>query len=178
MTLSIEDSREQDLHDITRIYAHHVRHGTGTFEIEPPSLQEMSERRRDVLAKGLPYLVARKNGQVLGFAYCNWFKPRPAYRFSAEDSIYMAPEAQGQGMGRVLLEELALRAQAAGLRKLIAVIGDSGNAGSVGVHRALGFTEVGVLRSCGWKFDRWLDIVLMEKTLGPGDNTPPVSSPD
>ncbi len=178
MTLSIEDSREQDLPDITLIYAHHVRHGTGTFEIEPPSLQEMSERRRDVLAKGLPYLVARKNGQVLGFAYCNWFKPRPAYRFSAEDSIYMAPEAQGQGMGRVLLEELALRAQAAGLRKLIAVIGDSGNAGSVGVHRAAGFTEVGVLRSCGWKFDRWLDIVLMEKTLGPGDNTPPVSTAD
>jgi phosphinothricin acetyltransferase len=178
MTLSIEDSREQDLTDITRIYAHHVRHSTGTFEIEPPSLQEMTERRRDVLAKGLPYLVARKDGQVLGFAYCNWFKPRPAYRFSAEDSIYMAPQAQGQGLGRALLSELALRAQAAGLRKLIAVIGDSGNAGSVGVHRALGFTEVGVLRSCGWKFDRWLDIVLMEKTLGPGDNTPPVSTPD
>lgn len=178
MTLSIEDSREQDLTDITRIYAHHVRHGTGTFEIEPPSLQEMTQRRRDVLAKGLPYLVARKDGQVLGFAYCNWFKPRPAYRFSAEDSIYMAPQAQGQGLGRALLSELALRAQAAGLRKLIAVIGDSGNAGSVGVHRAVGFTEVGVLRSCGWKFDRWLDIVLMEKTLGPGDNTPPVSSPD
>jgi L-amino acid N-acyltransferase YncA len=177
MTLSIEDSREQDLPDITRIYAHHVRHGTGTFEIDPPSLQEMSERRRDVLAKGLPYLVARKDGQVLGFAYCNWFKPRPAYRFSAEDSIYMAPESRGQGLGRALLTELTLRAQAAGLRKLIAVIGDSGNAGSVGVHRALGFTEVGVLRSCGWKFDRWLDIVLMEKTLGPGDNTPPVSSP-
>ena len=178
MTLSIEDSREQDLTDITRIYAHHVRHGTGTFEIEPPSLQEMTQRRRDVLAKGLPYLVARKDGQVLGFAYCNWFKPRPAYRFSAEDSIYMAPQAQGQGLGRALLSELALRAQAAGLRKLIAVIGDSGNAGSVGVHRAVGFTEVGVLRSCGWKFDRWLDIVLMEKTLGPGDNTPPGSSPD
>ena len=90
----------------------------------------------------------------------------------------MAPQAQGQGLGRALLSELALRAQAAGLRKLIAVIGDSGNAGSVGVHRAVGFTEVGVLRSCGWKFDRWLDIVLMEKTLGPGDNTPPVSTPD
>jgi len=178
MTLSIEDSREQDLTDIARIYAHHVRHGTGTFEIEPPSLQEMTERRRDVLTKGLPYLVARKDGQVLGFAYCNWFKPRPAYRFSAEDSIYMAPQAQGQGLGRALLSELALRAQAAGLRKLIAVIGDSGNAGSVGVHRAVGFTEVGVLRSCGWKFDRWLDIVLMEKTLGPGDNTPPGSTPD
>ncbi len=175
MTLSIEDSLEQDLPAITRIYAHHVRHGTGTFEIEPPSLEEMSERRRDVLAKGLPYLVARQDGQVLGFAYCNWFKPRPAYRFSAEDSIYMAPEAQGRGTGRALLAALALRAQAAGLRKLIAVIGDSGNAGSLGVHRAVGFTEVGVLRSCGWKFDRWLDIVLMEMTLGPGDNTPPAT---
>ena len=173
MTLRIDDSLEQDLPAITGIYAHHVRHGTGTFEIEPPSLSEMTERRRDVLAKGLPYLVARQDGKVQGFAYCNWFKPRPAYRFSAEDSIYMAPEAQGQGMGRALLAELALRAQAAGLRKLIAVIGDSGNAGSLGVHRAVGFTEVGVLRSCGWKFDRWLDIVLMEMTLGPGDNTPP-----
>ena len=126
-----------------------------------------------MLGKGLPYLVARKDGQVLGFAYCNWFKPRPAYRFSAEDSIYMAPEAQGQGMGRALLAELARRAEAAGLRKLIAVIGDSANVGSRGVHRAVGFSEVGILRACGWKFDRWLDIVLMEMALGPGDNSPP-----
>jgi len=170
---TIRPSRDDDMAAITAIYAHHVLHGTGTFETEPPSASDMAARRADVLAKGLPYLVAEADGQVLGFAYCNWFKPRPAYRFSAEDSIYMAPEAQGQGMGRALLAELALRAQAAGLRKLIAVIGDSGNAGSLGVHRAVGFTEVGVLRSCGWKFDRWLDIVLMEMTLGPGDNTPP-----
>jgi phosphinothricin acetyltransferase len=110
----------------------------------------------------------------MGFAYCNWFKPRPAYRFSAEDSIYMAPDAHRKGLGRALLTELAARAEAVGVRKLIAVIGDSANAGSVGVHRALGFTHVGVLKSCGWKFDQWRDVVLMEKVLGAGHSTPPV----
>jgi len=109
----------------------------------------------------------------VGFAYCNWFKPRPAYRYAAEDSIYIAAQAHRQGVGRALLDALVDQAQAAGVRKLIAVIGDSANAGSVGVHRAAGFTEVGVLRSCGWKFERWLDVVLMERALGPGDQCPP-----
>ena len=109
-------------------------------------------------------------------AYCNWFKPRAAYRYSAEDSIYLAPEAQGRGLGRLLLTELVQHAEAAGIRKLIAVIGDSANAGSVGVHKALGFTQVGVLQSCGWKFDRWLDVVLMEKALGVGDKAPPTQT--
>jgi L-amino acid N-acyltransferase YncA len=126
-----------------------------------------------VLAKGLPYLIAEDGGQVLGFAYCQWFKPRPAYRFSAEDSIYLHPDAAGKGLGKAMLTELARQAQASGIRKLIAVIGDSNNAGSVGVHRSLGFTHVGTLKSCGWKFGKWLDIVLMEKTLGEGDTTPP-----
>ena len=112
-------------------------------------------------------------GQVLGFAYCQWFKPRPAYRFSAEDSIYLHPDAAGKGLGKALLAELAGQARGGGIRKLIAVIGDSANAGSVGVHRSLGFTPVGTLKSCGWKFGKWLDIVLMEKTLGEGDTTPP-----
>jgi phosphinothricin acetyltransferase len=169
----LRPSHNDDLSAITEIYAHHVRHGTGTFEIDPPSLEEMRQRRTDVLSKGLPYLVVEEAGQILGFAYCNWFKPRPAYRFSAEDSIYIAPSAHRRGLGRVLLEELAVQAQAAGIRKLIAVIGDSGNAGSIGVHRAVGFTHVGVLGSCGWKFNRWLDIVLMEKTLGEGAKRPP-----
>jgi L-amino acid N-acyltransferase YncA len=174
---NIRPSNDGDLPRITAIYAHHVLHGTGTFETEPPSPADMAARRADVLAKGLPYLVAEEGGQVLGFAYCQWFKPRPAYRFSAEDSIYLHPDAAGKGLGKLLLAELALRAEAAGIRKLIAVIGDSANAGSVGVHRALGFTPAGSFKSCGWKFGRWLDIVLMEKTLGEGDTTPPEALP-
>jgi L-amino acid N-acyltransferase YncA len=173
---TIRPSREQDLPAITAIYAHHVLHGTGTFETEPPSEADMTARRADVLAKGLPYLVAEDGGRVLGYAYCQWFKPRPAYRFSAEDSIYLHPDAQGKGLGKSLLAELERQAQAAGIRKLIAVIGDSANQGSVGVHRTLGFKPVGVIQSCGWKFGKWLDIVLMEKQIGAGDSTPPQSA--
>ena len=169
----IRPSRDSDVPFITAIYTHHVLTGTGTFEIEPPHAAEMAQRRADVLSKGLPYLVAESEGRVVGFAYCNWFKPRPAYRFSAEDSIYLAEEALGQGTGRALLAELALQAERAGLRKLIAVIGDSANGGSIGVHRSVGFEPVGVLKSCGWKFERWLDVVLMEKSLGLGDRQPP-----
>lgn len=170
---TIRPSRDEDVPAITAIYAHHVLHGTGTFEIDPPSEADMAARRADVLGKGLPYLVAEQGGQVLGFAYCNWFKPRPAYRFSAEDSIYVADGVRGLGLGRQLLAALADRAEAAGVRKLLAVIGDSANAGSIGVHRALGFTEVGVMRSVGWKFGAWRDIVLMERPLGAGDTTAP-----
>ena len=169
----IRASRDEDVAAITAIYTHHVLHGTGTFEIDPPTAQDMAARRADVLAKGLPYLVAEEAGQVLGFAYCNWFKPRPAYRFSAEDSIYVADAARGRGLGRQLLEALAMQAEAAGVRKLLAVIGDSANAGSIGVHRAAGFTDVGVMRSVGGKFGAWRDIVLMEKPLGAGDTTAP-----
>lgn len=170
----IRPSQDSDLAAIAAIYGHHVLHGTGTFEIDPPSEEDMRARRADVLGKGLPWLVAEDAGTVVGYAYCNWFKPRPAYRFSAEDSIYMAPGQQGRGLGRALLAELCARAQAAGVRKLIAVIGDSGNGGSIGVHRSVGFQDVGVLKSCGWKFDRWLDVVMMDKALGPGDSTPPI----
>lgn len=171
--LMIRPSGDGDVPAITEIYAHHVCHGTGTFEIDPPSPIDMRTRREDVLSKGLPWLVAEDAGQVVGYAYCNWFKPRPAYRYSAEDSIYLAPNVNGKGLGRLLLAELCAQAQRAGIRKLIAVIGDSSNAGSIGVHRTVGFRDVGVLRACGWKFDRWLDVVLMEKALGPGDSTPP-----
>ena len=172
MTL-LRPSVDADLPSIHAVYAHHVLHGTGTFEVDPPSLEDMIARRLDVLGKGLPWLVAVRDGQVIGYAYCNWFKPRPAYRFSAEDSIYLAPGAQGQGLGRALLAELAAQAEKAGVRKLIAVIGDSANTGSVGVHAAVGFQPVGVLKSCGWKFDRWLDVVLMDKPLGQADTTAP-----
>jgi phosphinothricin acetyltransferase len=169
----IRPSTDHDVPAITRIYAHHVLHGTGTFETTPPTENDMATRRADVLSKGLPWLVLEDGGQVIGFAYGNWFKPRPAYRFSVEDSIYLAPEAAGKGLGRALLAELLAKLQAGGVRKVMAVIGDSANAGSVGVHTALGFERVGIVKSCGWKFDRWLDIVLMEKTLGEGDSTRP-----
>ena len=178
MTLSIRPSRDEDLAAITAIYAHHVLHGTGTFETTPPTEADMAARRADVLGKGLPYLVAEDSDaepgqQVLGFAYCNWFKPRPAYRYSAEDSIYLADAARGKGVGTQLLRALCEAAEAAGVRKMLAVIGDSANAGSVGVHRALGFADIGVMRDVGWKFDRWLDVVLMDKARGAGSSTAP-----
>ena len=173
MTLILRPSRDEDVAAIAAIYAHHVLTGTGTFETEAPSEADMAARRADVLAKGLPYLVAERDGEVLGFAYCNWFKPRPAYRFSAEDSIYLAEAARGQRVGSQLLTALSQAAEAVGVRKLIAVIGDSANAGSVGVHRAQGFTHVGVLKDCGWKFGAWRDVVLMEKVLGAGSTTHP-----
>ncbi len=169
----IRHSQAWDVPAITAIYAHHVLVGTGTFELEPPSQAEMESRRADVLAKGLPYLVAIDADKVMGFAYCNWFKPRPAYRFSAEDSIYMAADAQGHGVGRALLAELATQAERAGVRKLIAVIGDSANTGSIAVHRSVGFSEVGILKSCGWKFGQWRDVVMMDKPLGLGDSCAP-----
>jgi L-amino acid N-acyltransferase YncA len=181
----IRASHDSDLPQITAIYAHHVLNGTGSFELDAPTLAEMTARRADVLAKGLPYIVAEGSvkgaadgqKQILGYAYCTWFKLRPAYRFSAEDSVYIVPGLQGKGLGRALLAELAAQAEKMGIRKLIAVIGDSNNAGSIGLHRSVGFTDVGILKSCGWKFDQWLDVVLMEKALGFGDTSPPPAIP-
>jgi len=171
--LTIRPSKPSDIQAIAAIYEFHVMHGTGTFETSPPSETEMALRRDDVLSKGLPYLVLEDSSGVLGFAYCNWFKPRPAYRFSAEDSIYMKPDIGGRGLGRLLLCELITQAERAGVRKLIAVIGDSANAGSIGVHRSCGFGQVGVLTSCGWKFNQWLDVVLMEREIGQGAGSSP-----
>jgi L-amino acid N-acyltransferase YncA len=172
--LMIRPSTDADLPAITAIYSHHVLTGTGTFEVDPPSLDDMRGRRADVLSKGLPWLVALDSEKVIGYAYCNWFKPRPAYRFSAEDSIYLSPEAAGKGVGRTLLAELMAQAQRVGVRKLIAVIGDSANAGSIAVHTSAGFQPVGVLKSSGWKFNRWLDVVLMDKFLGEADTSSPI----
>lgn len=174
--IKIRPSSASDIPSITAIYTHHVLHGTGTFETTPPTSEEMLARRADVLSKELPYLVLEDETGVLGFAYCNWFKPRPAYRYSAEDSIYLAATAGGRGLGRLLLQELMAQAERAGVRKLIAVIGDSANHGSIGVHKACGFTPVGTLAQCGWKFDRWLDVVLMDKALGMGGATAPAQS--
>ena len=169
----IRPSSDADLPAITAIYAHHVLHGTGSFETEPPSVADMTTRRADVLSKGLPYLVVEQDGKIAGFAYGNWFKPRPAYRYSVEDSIYMAPDLQGKGLGRALLAELMARFEALGIRKVMAIVGDSANTGSVGIHLALGFTQVGIVDSCGWKFGAWRDIVIMQKTLGVGNTQPP-----
>lgn len=169
----IRPSSDADIDAITSIYAHHVLHGTATFETTPPSALEMAQRRSDVLSKGLPWLVVEVDGRVQGYAYANWFRPRDAFRYCAEDSIYLAPGMEGRGLGRALLAELLRCCERAGMRKMVAVIGDSANQGSIGLHRALGFAHAGTMAACGWKLGRWLDIVLMERALGPGGSTPP-----
>lgn len=172
--LLIRPSTPADLPAITAIYAWNVLNGTGTFELEAPDAAEMTHRRDDVLSKGLPWLVAQRDGVVLGYAYANHFRPRRAYRFCLEDSVYLAADARGQGLGRLLLAELMARCEAAGARQMLAVIGDSANLGSIGVHRTLGFEHVGVMKAAGWKFERWLDVVIMQKSLGTGaGNAPP-----
>lgn len=170
LPLTIRPSADADLPAIQAIYARAVLDGTGTFETEVPGVDEMGRRRAEVLSRNLPWLVAERGGEVLGYAYANYFRPRLAYRFCVEDSIYLSPAAQGQGVGRLLLAELMARCEAAGARQMLAVIGDAANAGSVGVHKALGFEHTGVLKSAGWKFGRWLDVVLMQRTLGLGDS--------
>ena len=166
--LLIRPSTLKDLPAITAIYGWNVLNDTGTFELDAPDAAEMSRRRDDVLSKGLPWLVAERAGAVLGYAYANHFRPRRAYRFCLEDSVYLAADARGQGLGRLLLAELMARCEAAGARQMLAVIGDSANLGSIGVHRTLGFEPVGVMKSAGWKSGRWLDVVIMQKALGPG----------
>lgn len=169
--LLIRPSTPADLPAITAIYGWNVMNGTGTFELESPDLAEMTRRRDEVLGKGLPWLVVQRGGDVAGYAYANHFRPRKAYRFCLEDSLYLAADAKGQGLGRLLLAELMARCEALGARQMLAVIGDSQNLGSVGVHRTLGFEPVGVMKSAGWKFDRWLDVVIMQKALGQGGTT-------
>ena len=162
-----------DLPAIHSIYAHHVLHGLATFEEEPPSLEEFARRFRDVTGRGLPYLVAETDAVVAGYGYCAPYRLRSAYRYTLEDSIYVRHDMTGRGVGRALLEELIRRCERLGYRQMIAVIGDSANAGSIGVHAACGFLRVGVLRSAGFKFGRWVDSVFMQRPLGPGDATRP-----
>jgi phosphinothricin acetyltransferase len=169
----IRDSCEADLVSIQAIYAHHVRYGSASFELDPPDLAEMGRRRGDVLANGFPYLVAESDGRVLGYAYVNFFRTRPAYRFSVENSIYIEEAARGLGLGRKLLEALIERAEAAGARQMLAVIGDSANTASIGLHAACGFRFAGLLQASGWKFGRWVDTVLMQRALGDGALTEP-----
>ena len=162
-----------DIVPITAIYRHHVLHGNGSFEIDPPGADEMARRWRAVTEQGMPHLVLRDAQTVWGYAYAQPFRPRQAYRHTLEDSIYLPPEAVGRGLGRALLAELIARAERLGARQMVAVIGDSANHGSIGLHRALGFEGAGQLRASGFKHGRWLDTVFMQRPLGPGDQSPP-----
>ncbi|MFN4116475.1 MAG: GNAT family N-acetyltransferase [Inhella sp.] len=172
MPLILRNSLEADLPALTAVYRHAVLHGTGTFELDPPDEAEMGRRRAEVLGRDLPWLVAERDGELLGYAYANYFRPRLAYRFCVEDSIYLAPAAQGAGVGSLLLAELIARCEDAGARQMVAVIGDSANQGSIKLHRRLGFRDLGVMQAAGWKFDRWLDVVFMQRELGLGSGAP------
>ena len=173
----IRPCTDADLQAIAAIYAHHVHHGTGTFELDAPAVAEIARRHAEVRARGLPWLVAQADAGIAGFAYANWFRPRPAYRYFVEDSVYLDPAAQRRGIGRLLLAELIARCEDAGARQMVAVIGDADNAGSIGLHAALGFAHTGVLRASGWKFGRWLDVVLMQRTLAEGACCAPRDAP-
>lgn len=167
----VRPSRAEDIDAIQTIYAHHVLHGLASFEEVPPDAADLAERRAAILAHGLPYLVAEVNGVVAGYAYAGLFRTRSAYRHTLEDSVYVAPGREGQGIGRVLLTRLLAECERLGFRQMVAVIGDSGNAGSIGLHAALGFRHTGLLASTGFKLGRWVDTVLMQRALGPGDET-------
>lgn len=157
------------------IYAHHVLTGIASFEIAPPDVGEMLRRRAEIVARGLPYLVASdgEDGAVVGYAYAGLYRPRPAYRLTVEDSVYVAPGQGRRGIGRDLLRAVIAHCEAMGIRQMIAVIGDSGNSGSIGLHESQGFRRVGLLPSVGLKFGRWVDSVLMQRSLGDGDLTVP-----
>jgi phosphinothricin acetyltransferase len=169
----IRPSRDADIPAIAEIYAHHVRHGFGSFETEPPEASEIARRRADVLGKDLPYLAAELDGAIVGYAYAGTYRPRAAYRDTVENSIYIHPDRVGRGIGRPLLTALVADREARDPRQMIAVIGDSGNQASIRPHAACGFRMIGVLESVGFKLGRWLDSVFMRRRLGPGHDTPP-----
>jgi phosphinothricin acetyltransferase len=162
-----------DIPAIHAIYAHHVLKGLGSFEEEPPPPEELRRRYEDVARRRLPYLVAEFGGVVAGYGYCALYRARSAYRHTLEDSVYVRPDVQGRGVGTALLSELIRRCEALGYRQLVAVIGDSAHTASIGLHAAHGFVRVGTLRSVGFKFGRWVDSVVMQRPLGPGDATRP-----
>ena len=176
--IALRDARPGDGPALQQIYGHHVLHGFGSFEEIPPAVEEMERRLAAVQEDGLPYLIAEAaGGRVLGFAYAGRYRPRSAYRFTVEDSVYVAPDAAGRGIGRRLLAEVIARAEALGMRQMIAVIGDSANLGSIRLHERLGFTRAGLFAAVGWKRERWLDSVLMQRPLGPGSGLPPGATP-
>lgn len=173
-SIRVRPSAEADIGSIAAIYGHHVLHGTGSFEIEPPDAEEMRRRRADVLARGLPYLVAEgHDGAILGYAYAGAYRPRAAYRNTVENSVYVRHDVNGRGIGRLLLQELLTQCEALGVRQMVAVVGDSANLASVRLHEAFGFRLVGTLHSVGRKHGRWLDTVLLQRALGEGDGTGP-----
>jgi phosphinothricin acetyltransferase len=169
----VRDSRDGDVPALTAIYAHWVRHGRASFELDPPTEAEMARRRRAVLDQGYDHLVAEAGGRVLGYAYAAAFRTRPAYRFTVENSVYVAPGLHRAGAGRALMEALIARCMAKGFRLMVAVIGDSANAASIGLHAAMGFRHAGLLPGTGWKHGQWVDTVLMTRPLGPGISSPP-----
>jgi phosphinothricin acetyltransferase len=170
----IRDSLPGDIPDITKIYGHWVTTGLASFELDPPGEAEMAKRRDAIISAGYPYIVAEgEGGRVLGYAYASAYRTRPAYRFAVENSIYIAPRATRGGIGRALLTELVGRCEVRGFRLMVAIIGDSGNAGSIGLHRVCGFAHAGTLPAVGWKHGRWVDSVLMTRSLGPGATSPP-----
>lgn len=173
LPLALRESAAADIAAIARIYGHWVTHGLASFELDPPGEAEMARRRDAVLAGGYPYLVAEARGRVLGYAYASAYRARPAYRFAVENSIYVAPDAGRAGVGRALLRALVARCEALGFRLMVAVIGDSDNAPSIGLHAACGFAHAGMLPAVGWKHGRWVDSVLMTRPLGPGATCPP-----
>lgn len=172
--MRIRLATEKDAAAVAAIYGHHVLHGFGTFEEQPPSVDDMAGRMRAILERGLPYLVAEDAaGVVLGYAYAGPFRPRAAYRYAVEDSVYVAPDAIGRGVGKALVADVIARCEALGLHQMIAVIGDSGNAGSIALHASLGFEHAGVGKSLGYKHGRWVDIVWMQRALNAGDTAAP-----
>ncbi len=167
--MHIRDAIEGDIPAIQAIYAHHVLHGTGTFDEEPPSVEDLHAKFLHVIEHGWSWLVAADDTGVLGYAYYTQFRERSAYRYCVEDSIYVRDDVRGQGVGKALVSALIEHATARGMRQMIAVIGDSENVGSIGVHASLGFQMVGTLRAVGVKFGRWVDVVSMQRALGRGD---------
>lgn len=169
----VRDAVEADMQAVQAIYARHVLFGLATFEEVPPTVEEMIARRAAVLASGLPYLAAESGGRVVGYAYATAYRPRPAYRYAIEDSVYVEDGFGGRGIGSALLETLIVRCEAGPWRQMLAVIGNSGNEGSIALHRRLGFSHAGTFTSVGFKLGRWVDTVLMQRPLGPGDGTLP-----
>lgn len=171
LPVTIRDATEADMAAVQAIYTFYVTRSAASFEEEPPPVEEMVRRRATTLARGLPYLVAEERGEVLGYTYAGPWRPRSAYRYTVEDSIYVAPFVCRRGIGRALLAALVERCTQLGYRQMIGVIGDSANQGSIGLHRSLGFRQEGVLRGVGLKFGRWVDVVIMHRSLG-GDDRP------
>lgn len=171
--LEITDVTDADIAAIQAIYAHEVLTGVSSWEETPPDAAEMARRRDAILAAGYPYRVARRGDQVVGYAYASAYRPRPAYRHTVENSIYVSQSAQRTGVGRLLLTDLIEVCTAKGYRQMIAVIGDSNNVMSIDFHRKMGFTPIGTIKAIGYKFDQWLDSVVMQLPLGDGDQTPP-----